>query len=323
MERESDYRRDAPLGRDVWSEQQYGRQFPFAGAAGTAHVRYNISLPAQKDLADLGVTIKGRCTSTHNQLRAVPASIRSLSGAYYQCGRTVGQDMGLSQNEGTIDQFLKNITGIASADFTVTLKIVADRAAGASRELIPWRKKPLNPATEIEGRSIHLSDGPTDGTATLSTQCERILTAEEGRSRCAIPRRALAPFLLYRQGALRILLGRYLNISPAEICSSTAQRKNLLGRTIRPGLPICSFGGWAVLAFTRGCEIGVDLEEMRPLADRQGIAANTSVARRPRNWKPCRRRSVSVLSSSAGRARKPTSRLPATLGRLAECIPMT
>jgi 4'-phosphopantetheinyl transferase len=79
-------------------------------------------------------------------------------------------------------------------------------------------------------------------------------------------------FILAR-GALRVLLGRYLGIHPASV-------QFTYGSNGKPGLVgpthlrfnIAHSGGLAMFAFTLGCEIGVDVEQIRSLPDMQQIA---------------------------------------------------
>lgn len=132
----------------------------------------------------------------------------------------------------------------------------------------------MNPPLELEGRAIHLWTVAVDADATLSEQYETILAPEE-RSRAARFRFAhLRRSFCIVRGALRILLGRYLHVPPADIAFAYgAKGKPALAASSGLDFNLSHSGGWAVLAFTRGCEIGVDLEQMRPLADRQNIAA--------------------------------------------------
>jgi 4'-phosphopantetheinyl transferase len=74
-------------------------------------------------------------------------------------------------------------------------------------------------------------------------------------------------------GALRILLGRYLNTSPAGI----QFKYGLRGKPALAPLALIDFnmshsGDLVVFAFTRGCEIGVDLEQIHSIQDMQDIA---------------------------------------------------
>ncbi len=78
------------------------------------------------------------------------------------------------------------------------------------------------------------------------------------------------------RGTLRLLLGQYLRLPPGEIkFEYTARGKPLLSRT--NGLDTLHFnlahsGALALLAVTRVAEVGVDIEQIRPLRDADGIA---------------------------------------------------
>jgi hypothetical protein len=82
---------------------------------------YEIELPTAQELANLGVTIKGPL-KVHAQINFEhfpPLFLRFLAGVTGPNGPT-GHDLGL-MNEQRIDGLLKNVTGITSDDFTVTL----------------------------------------------------------------------------------------------------------------------------------------------------------------------------------------------------------
>jgi 4'-phosphopantetheinyl transferase len=79
-------------------------------------------------------------------------------------------------------------------------------------------------------------------------------------------------FVLTR-GALRVLLGRYLHVSPAKIQFAYGSKGK--PRLAEPGLATFNLshsGGLAVFGFAASCEIGVDVEEVRPMADMLDIA---------------------------------------------------
>jgi len=79
-------------------------------------------------------------------------------------------------------------------------------------------------------------------------------------------------FVLAR-GVLRTLLGRYLHISPAGIRFEYRPKgKPALALPAGIDFNVSHSGGLAVFAFTAGCEIGVDVESIRPLPDLQSIA---------------------------------------------------
>jgi 4'-phosphopantetheinyl transferase len=79
-------------------------------------------------------------------------------------------------------------------------------------------------------------------------------------------------FVLAR-GALRILLGCYLDVSPASIQFTYGSRgKPALARPARVQFNASHSGDLAVFAFTAGCEIGIDVEQIRPIENMQRIA---------------------------------------------------
>jgi 4'-phosphopantetheinyl transferase len=75
------------------------------------------------------------------------------------------------------------------------------------------------------------------------------------------------------RGALRALLGCFLNIAPASV-------RFEYGSNGKPALAAPEFihfnvshsAGLAVFAFTQGCEVGIDLEHIRPIQEMENIA---------------------------------------------------
>jgi hypothetical protein len=83
--------------------------------------RYDITLPTARELAEMGVTLKG---SLHvhaqvNYLHFPPQTLRFIARTTSAEGPS-GVDMGLL-DESKIDKFLRNVPAIATADFTVEL----------------------------------------------------------------------------------------------------------------------------------------------------------------------------------------------------------
>lgn len=78
------------------------------------------------------------------------------------------------------------------------------------------------------------------------------------------------------RGVLRELLGQYLNVSPASIeFAYGPQGKPMLGGVhADSGLSfnVSHSGELALYAFTRGREVGVDIEHMKPMDDAESIA---------------------------------------------------
>jgi 4'-phosphopantetheinyl transferase len=79
-------------------------------------------------------------------------------------------------------------------------------------------------------------------------------------------------FVLTR-GALRVLLGRYLHIPPAKIQIAYGSKgKPRLAEPELATFNVSHSGGLAVFGFAASSEIGVDVEEVRPMADMLDIA---------------------------------------------------
>ena len=75
------------------------------------------------------------------------------------------------------------------------------------------------------------------------------------------------------RGALRIFLGRYLGVAPANVELSTGPRgKPAVVAAEALSFNVSHSGTIAMFAFTRGGEIGVDVEAMRPMPDLLDLA---------------------------------------------------
>lgn len=72
------------------------------------------------------------------------------------------------------------------------------------------------------------------------------------------------------RGVLRLLLGRYLALEPAAVRLRTGANGKPATDGISFNLSHC--GATALLAFTSGCELGVDVEAIRPLPDLLDLA---------------------------------------------------
>jgi 4'-phosphopantetheinyl transferase len=127
---------------------------------------------------------------------------------------------------------------------------------------------------ELSGREVHLwvvrlEAGENDFERSRSWLSEDEVT-RVARFRFDRHRRA---FVLGR-AALRALLGSYLGIGPAEVCFTYGpQGKPALAdgsNSLR--FNASNSGDLAACAFTRGCEIGVDVEQHRPVRDLEHIA---------------------------------------------------
>ena len=74
-------------------------------------------------------------------------------------------------------------------------------------------------------------------------------------------------------GALRVLIGRYLGANPAQVRLELEHKgKPRVASTQRLHFNASHSGSIALFAFTTGCELGVDVERIRPLPDLNEIA---------------------------------------------------
>ncbi len=130
-----------------------------------------------------------------------------------------------------------------------------------------WPEPPAEidlPAGEVHLWSAHL-DPPDD----VFRQCAGVLSEDECRRAERFRAGSLQDRYIAGRGTLRILLGRYLRTDPASVSLGyQAQGKPELGPPWNAyGLQfnVSHSHELAVYAFTRGSEIGVDVECIRPM----------------------------------------------------------
>jgi len=99
-----------------------------------------------------------------------------------------------------------------------------------------------------------------------------VLSPEEGARMSRFHFDHLKRSYLLSTGALRVLLGRYLGTDPLLIRFQLGQK----GKPRVSGQRLCfnasHSGSLALFAFTMGCELGIDVEQIRPLVDMNEIA---------------------------------------------------
>jgi 4'-phosphopantetheinyl transferase len=135
--------------------------------------------------------------------------------------------------------------------------------------------------------AVYMAELPEDS-STLSELASLLSTEERARLERFRVRDDQRRFLAGR-GLLRILLGAHLR-GPAgelEFKYSSAGKPYLAPRA---GVPMVHFnvshsGNLVVLAFHPAGEVGVDLEEMRPHSDLEGVAERIFSAEEFRQWK--------------------------------------
>lgn len=126
---------------------------------------------------------------------------------------------------------------------------------------------------ELDARNVHVWPVRTEASKAVAATFERVLAADERERAARFRFDHLRHSFVLAHGALRILLGRYLNTSPAGIQFKYGPKgKPALALSGSIDFNASHSGGLAVFAFTRGCEIGVDLEQIHPMEDMQNIA---------------------------------------------------
>jgi len=147
-----------------------------------------------------------------------------------------------------------------------------------------------------EGVSQGLPEGPPEGPQESAiaipdpalARCARILTPEESARAARFRFERHRRSFILRRAALRILLGRYLHISPESVSFAYSAKgkpslSNVLKASIsRPGLRLkrpgqirfntSHSGDIALFAFALQSEIGVDVERLRPIDDMGELA---------------------------------------------------
>jgi 4'-phosphopantetheinyl transferase len=126
---------------------------------------------------------------------------------------------------------------------------------------------------ELSGRQVHIWTIHTSASSDAVARCEQVLAPDE-TSRAAQFRlsRARESYIVSR-GALRHLLGKYLGQYPARIqLEYGSNGKPALAADSGLQFNVTHSGDIAAVALTAGCDIGVDLEQVRPLPDLEQIA---------------------------------------------------
>lgn len=126
---------------------------------------------------------------------------------------------------------------------------------------------------ELSESFIHIWSFPTHAPCHVVAAFERVLVPEErDRARRFRFHHLYASFVITR-GALRYLLGHYLNCDPAKISLVYSLKgKPAVKSPSSLEFNMTHSGDLAVIAFTLRRKIGVDIEQIRPLADMQQIA---------------------------------------------------
>ena len=121
---------------------------------------------------------------------------------------------------------------------------------------------------ELEDRVVHAWGFSLDGSLSFLEQCRSWLSKDErGRAARFIHRQDHVRYVL-AHGALRAVLSRYLRVDPADIALSRSEAGKPFVMGESGGLSSFTFNmshahGRALIAVSKGHEVGVDLERIR------------------------------------------------------------
>jgi 4'-phosphopantetheinyl transferase len=129
---------------------------------------------------------------------------------------------------------------------------------------------------DLSKRQIHVWTLRTNAPRNVISRFEEVLAPDEiGRAAQFRVSRPRESFILTR-AALRYLLGHYLGQSPASICLQYGTKgKPALSQNGELRFNVTHSGEMAAIALTRGCDVGIDLEQLRSLPDLEEIAARS------------------------------------------------
>jgi 4'-phosphopantetheinyl transferase len=126
---------------------------------------------------------------------------------------------------------------------------------------------------QLSKNEVHIWTTPTKASDAVVAQFRRVLSEDEATRAARFRFSHLRDSFVITHGVLRHLLARYLGLDPARICFSYGDKG-------KPGLAsgsdlqfsLTHSGGIAAVAFTTGCQLGIDAELVRPVEEMQQIA---------------------------------------------------
>src|SRR5471030_1076578 len=144
---------------------------------------------------------------------------------------------------------------------------------GLHESLTPEMRKEAACSFDLCGRDVHVWTLRTGGSGAVAAKFEPVLAPVERAHAKRFRFDHLRHSFVITRGALRYLLGRYLDLHPSIIRFGFGPKgKPALASAAGIEFNATHSGGLAVFAFTVGRQIGVDLEQIRPLTGTQHIA---------------------------------------------------
>jgi len=126
---------------------------------------------------------------------------------------------------------------------------------------------------ELSARNIHIWTLPTVAADAVVARFEHVLSTDEIEFASRFRFDHLRNSFVIRRGALRHLLGRYEKTDPANIQFNRGPKgKPELKPATGLQFNVSHSGGMAAIALCTHCQIGIDLEKIRPLPEMEDIA---------------------------------------------------
>ena len=123
------------------------------------------------------------------------------------------------------------------------------------------------------GREVHVWSVELEASATSAEAYSRSLSADETQRASRFRFEHLKRDFTFSRGVLRALLGRYLGTEPSRIRFAYGPRGKPRVAFPETALEfnLAHSGRFASYAFAVGCELGLDIEEVKPISDQEGI----------------------------------------------------
>jgi 4'-phosphopantetheinyl transferase len=126
---------------------------------------------------------------------------------------------------------------------------------------------------ELTDRIVHVWTVRLQAPDAVVERFQSLLAADETDRAARFRFEHLRQSFILARGTLRVLLGRYLKTAPADIALRYGSKgKPTLAAPSRLQFNASHSGELALFAFTLDCEIGVDVEAIRPMPDLEDVA---------------------------------------------------
>ena len=126
---------------------------------------------------------------------------------------------------------------------------------------------------DLAERHVHVWSVQTQTSSDVAGRFEQVLVRDERNRASRFGTVHLQNSFVIARGTLRILLGSYMEVAPVSIEFKYGSKgKPTVAAPKCIDFNVAHSGGLTLFAFTAGCDIGVDVEQIREVPDLLGIA---------------------------------------------------